>query len=70
MYNNYKEFSESHGVLTKIEKMPLCYNLIKYYIILKRNFMQQIKSQSICKEEPKLNFLEYFKTISFKKQYK
>lgn len=50
--------------------MPLCYNLIKYYIILKRNFLQSIKNEKVGEHDKAYNFHEYFKTISFKKQYR
>lgn len=74
LYNNYKEFKEVHGVLTVIEKMPLCYNLLKYYIVLKRKFIDSLTSGKICQQYQKEMVVEqmraFMKTDSFKKQLK
>lgn len=53
-----------------MEKFPLCYNLVKFYIILKKKFINDLKSGNIAKEAPQLRLKEYIKTLSFKKQYK
>lgn len=60
-------------MLTVIEKMPLCYNLLKYYIVLKRNFIDRLVSGKIVEcynpdlqEQMKL----FLKSDSFKKQLK
>jgi hypothetical protein len=44
LYDNYKDFSSTNSVLKFIEILPLCYNLLKYYIILKRNLVKDIKN--------------------------
>ena len=52
LHQNYKEFKEVHGVLTMIEKIPLCYNLVKYHIILKRKFIAALESGEFFKAYP------------------
>ena len=49
LYDNYKDFSSINGVLKFIEILPLCYNLLKYYIILKRNFIKDINNGKFFK---------------------
>jgi|688.fasta_scaffold95849_1 hypothetical protein len=48
--------------------MPLCYNILKYYIILKKTFIELIKSGKISQKETKYAFNEYLKTQNSKKQ--
>lgn len=50
LYMNYLEFESSKGVVNSAEKYSLCFNLLKYYIILKRKFIQSLKNGSICKQ--------------------
>lgn len=56
--------------MTLLEKFPLCYNIAKYYIILKKKYLNDIKTQALFKEYPNLRLKEYTKTQSFKKQLK
>lgn len=44
----------------------LAYNLLKYYIVLLRNFRQFMCSQALKDKHPQLNWDDFWKTKEFK----
>jgi hypothetical protein len=68
LLRNCEEFGEVHGLLTVVEKMPLCYNLLKYYLVLKRAFLRSVATEQLCSERPLLRLREFFATASCRKQ--
>ena len=64
--DNYKEFKNSKGILKLIESTPLCYNLLKYYIILKRKFLSELQSGAFIKQYDKFNMKGFANTKDFR----
>ena len=63
---NYETFANCCGsALQEEEKLMLCYNLLKYYIILLRQLRSSLSCKSLALEYPKFQWEEFLQSSCF-----